>query len=198
MARRYIEDEIHPQLVTGYNDAAARGITPRVLPEPPKLIPGLTAVQRLWIVALAIGISAVLLVALVQLLDKLISLSTWYRPTIGLPGVLWFLAMIYGLHRVGDHAYREFKAGYTTIKGIFFYVGNGHKYYSKGGMRAGVLKPSDMRGLWHLDSKGEVLAQPDFTITPPGFYPSPHRPGRLELWTGLVWAGEYRDMSWQG
>jgi hypothetical protein len=47
--------------------------------------------------------------------------------------------------------------------------------------------------LWVLDgSTGAVVSPPVADADPPGLYPSPNRPGAMELWTGVVWSGNYR------
>jgi hypothetical protein len=52
----------------------------------------------------------------------------------------------------------------------------------------------DYSGAWVLDgTTGAVRSVPDPEREAPGFYPSPNRPGALELWTGAAWAGRYRD-----
>lgn len=54
--------------------------------------------------------------------------------------------------------------------------------------------PWDHSALWHLDgSTGRVLRPPHGGGDPPGMYPSPTRPGTLELWTGVLWQRHFRD-----
>ena len=42
-------------------------------------------------------------------------------------------------------------------------------------------------GLWRLGRGGAVLREPDRHVPPPGFYPSPYRPGLLQRWDGPGW-----------
>jgi len=35
------------------------------------------------------------------------------------------------------------------------------------------------------------VAAPTGDVDPPGYYPSPNRPGRLELWTGAEWSRDF-------
>ncbi|MBE7326009.1 hypothetical protein IEQ44_15270 [Nocardioides sp. Y6] len=55
--------------------------------------------------------------------------------------------------------------------------------------------PWDLRGLWYLDAKGNVLAPPDPAVLPPGMCPSPNRPGQVEMWTGAAWMYGYETPS---
>lgn len=42
-------------------------------------------------------------------------------------------------------------------------------------------------GLWRLSRNGSVLREPDRSVPPPGFYPSPYQPGLLQRWDGPGW-----------
>ena len=53
---------------------------------------------------------------------------------------------------------------------------------------AGYTTRSAYLGLWRLGRGGRVLREPDRSVPPPGFYPSPYRPGLLQLWDGPGWA----------
>ncbi|WP_158630709.1 hypothetical protein [Nocardioides daphniae] len=37
-----------------------------------------------------------------------------------------------------------------------------------------------------------MVSPPDPSVLPPGHYPSPNRPGQLEMWTGAAWMYDYR------
>ena len=50
----------------------------------------------------------------------------------------------------------------------------------------------DFRGIWVLAGSGKVRSTPDRTVDPPGLYPSPERPGQLQVWTGMIWARKFR------
>ncbi len=42
-------------------------------------------------------------------------------------------------------------------------------------------------GLWRLGRQGRVLREPDRSVPPPGWYPSPYYPGLLQRWDGPGW-----------
>jgi hypothetical protein len=90
---------------------------------------------------------------------------------------LWLIVQLFA--QVGDRTLEELEHGYTTLTL----------------RRPGLGRaPWDYSGAWVLDGRtGAVRSVPDPEREPPGFYPSPNRPGALELWTGAVWAGRYRD-----
>ncbi|MCB0910182.1 MAG: hypothetical protein KDB60_01025 [Propionibacteriaceae bacterium] len=49
------------------------------------------------------------------------------------------------------------------------------------------------RGIWVLTWSGRVKAEPERGLDAPGFYPSPARPGMLQLWTGVEWFPKFRE-----
>jgi hypothetical protein len=53
---------------------------------------------------------------------------------------------------------------------------------------AGYTSRAAYTGLWRLDRRGGVLREPDRSVAPPGFYPSPYFPGLLQRWDGPGWA----------
>ncbi len=53
---------------------------------------------------------------------------------------------------------------------------------------AGYTSAPDAAGLWRLARDGRVLREPDRTVPPPGWYPSPYYPGILQRWEGPGWA----------
>lgn len=86
----------------------------------------------------------------------------------GLPGLVFGLLSTFGgggafwlLFRTGVREEAEFAAGYTSR--------------------------SAYTGLWRLGRDGSVLREPDRTVPPPGFYPSPYQPGLLQRWDGPGW-----------
>ncbi|MEV6596636.1 hypothetical protein AB0M36_07165 [Actinoplanes sp. NPDC051346] len=107
----------------------------------------------------------------------------------GLGGILWLVLICRLQARIGDQLVAEFRHGYTTLewKSGGFWVGEGYT-----GGTGEDWSRWDCRGLWLLDAKtGAVLRGPVPGGDPPGMYPSPHHPGRWELWTGLQWHGHY-------
>lgn len=83
------------------------------------------------------------------------------------PSVVFLLIAAIGtssfwlLWRTGEREEREFEHGYTS-RAVF-------------------------PGLWRLARDGSVLREPDRTVPPPGFYPSPYQPGLLQKWEGPGW-----------
>lgn len=86
----------------------------------------------------------------------------------GLPTELFLPLALFGLVSSGwllstvhARADAEHRAGYTTL-------------------------PAS--GTWRLNSRGAVVAAPDRSLPPPGWYPSPYFPGMLQRWDGPGWA----------
>jgi hypothetical protein len=52
---------------------------------------------------------------------------------------------------------------------------------------AGYTSRTAFVGLWRLGRGGAVLREPDRNVPPPGFYPSPYKPGLLQRWDGPGW-----------
>ena len=52
----------------------------------------------------------------------------------------------------------------------------------------GYTSRDNFTGLWRIDRRGGVLREPDRSVPPPGFYPSPYYPGLLQRWEGPGWA----------
>ena len=95
-----------------------------------------------------------------------------------------------------DDPVEELAHGYTTLKLEFggFWVGEGRRW-----PQFGHRPPWDYSALWLLDgSTGAVISEPVADADPPGLYPSPNRPEALELWTGVVWSGNYRPLAATG
>lgn len=84
---------------------------------------------------------------------------------------------------------RELQAGYvtTTFEYGVFWMGPTSK------VDWGIV-PWDWSGLWVLGPDGEVVSGPEKDADPPGVYPSPHDPGRAELWTGCRWTRFYPEL----
>jgi len=180
---------VHPRDVPGYAEAAGAGNIPRVGPQPPELsvTPSTRSMfHRLIAVTLggAVGLGVLSLI-----------LKTAHVPSVVIPFVLGagalavFVAAKETLARMGDQSLAEFRNGYTTLVLSIggFWLGEGPTNKS-GDMRAAW----DYSGLWYLNgSNGEVIRPPSLAVDGPGMYPSPHRAGCFELWTGVVWLGHF-------
>jgi hypothetical protein len=183
--------DLPPRAVPGYAEAVAAGTVPRVPAQPPALGPRPSAQQMFRNLALGcvLTIPALLLVH-------------WLLGALGAPDgavlvvvvglmLVAFWALFRTLARIGDRSLEEFRLGYTTLilEWGGFWVGEG-RFRKVTEMRT----PWDYSGLWHLNgSTGEVLRPPRGEGDPPGMYPSPTRPGRLELWTGVRWQRHFAD-----
>ena len=102
---------------------------------------------------------------------------------IGLLIVMWIVSSRIAPYR--EKLFAEMQAGYMTdpkVSGHFWEPGQGI------GGRLGQIR-WNTRGCWVLALDGTVISQPDRSFDPPGFYPSPNEPGRMELWSGEEWTG---------
>ena len=189
--RHSIDDEVPPDQVPGYAQALAAGLLPQVPVLPPSPLPGRNfqrTFQRAILVIMTAWCGGPVLMS--QVADRLPFLAV-------MPALLAILACtVYLFGKLGDVAEREWRRGYTTQIlagprfGSFWMWGSRFRHWKETGERI----PWDHSGLWHLDYRsGAVLAAPDPSEIPPGFYPSPHWSGKFELWTGLAWAGKLRD-----
>ncbi len=164
---------------------------PVVPPHPPRLLPGRTADQEFWLWLGKAVSSAVALVVVGEVVERLDRVPGGTAVVLPL-GLLWFWAVFFRWFRaVGRRKLAELAEGYTTLTFVFGslvrYPYRRHRYGDESRV------PWDYRGLWVLGSDGRVKSAPDATVEPPGFYPSPNRPGAWELWTGATWAGQFRE-----
>lgn len=53
---------------------------------------------------------------------------------------------------------------------------------------AGYTSLNKNEGMWRLAADGRVVREPDRTVPPPGWYPSPYFPGLLQKWEGPTWS----------
>lgn len=178
-----------PRDVPGYAQAARNGVVCPVPRHPPRLLPGPTAHHEFRrFLARSVAVVAVTLVA-VEVLAR--SDGGLLRSGAMLLVGLGCMAVVFRFwNRVGERNVEEFAAGYTTFRMAFggWWLGEGRRWQG-----VGRRAPWDYSGIWVLDpGTGSVVAIPDLSVDPPGFYPSPNRPGRLELWSGQVWTGRYR------
>jgi hypothetical protein len=173
--------------VAGFAQAASAGKLPTVPRTPPQLMHGPSANRafNLFLVKLvgaAFGVVAGMRVAM--------SIhSTWANVTAISLGLAVFWLMLHWLTAVGRRNFEEFKRGYTTL--LLQYG----MFASTRDLRWWITNwriPWDYSGLWVLRDDGNVISAPSPDREPPGFYPSAHRTGWYELWTGCAWAGQYQ------
>lgn len=175
----------------GYVEAAAAGRLPPVPERPPGLIVQPTARARFnRVVQLALG-GVVALGAVAGLVDRLALTGAVQAVPLGVLALAFLVVLLRALPAVGQQSLAELQHGYTTLMlqiGGFWY-GEGPLTFSLE-MRAAW----DYRGTWQLDHRdGQVIQGPDRRVDPPGMYPSPNQPGRMELWTGATWLGHYAE-----
>jgi hypothetical protein len=135
-------------------------------------------------VIVAVGLAVIALAGRTELSQGAISV------VVLVTGLAGFLVVLMRWRRIGPLQLAELEQGYTTLAVQFggFVLGDGRR-------RPGLGRrlPWDYAGVWVLDSSGQVLSAPEPGVEGPGFYPSPTRPGSLELWTGATWAGQFRS-----
>ncbi len=184
-----------PRDVDGFSRAASLGLLPSVPPSPPTptsgvLLPSakhvfVTGVSKFIVVSCLYALflfGALSRVALPSAIVVLISLAI---------GAGWFFLMLRTFDRPGRRMLDEIVHGYTTFDTSWpNYFGSSDHSWGEGG------PPWDNSGVWILDGKFTVQSAPNHEVDPPGFYPSPHRAGQWELWTGVVWSGTYRSDPW--
>ena len=175
-----------PRTVAGFAAADAAGQIPVVPIDPPisdlARAPGPTADQVFRSFAYKAVGGSLLCALSFQLLPKLIGL------VLGL--AWWAILFVFLAGKISDRAAEEFQRGYTTMRLNFGLPG---RHENRRWQGTGHRAPWDYSGLWVLDRLGRtVVSEPNRSVDPPGFYPSPNRPGEFELWTGLVWSGRYR------
>jgi hypothetical protein len=174
----------------GFAEAASAGQLPVVPRTQPGLIPGVTADRAFKVFLMKLAVAALAVVVAMRTVVSLHSIWVGLLP-IGLSWVVFWL-MLHWLAGVGRRNFEEFMHGYTTLVlkyGIF---------KSTTDLRWWITNwriPWDYSGLWVLGSDGNLISAPTSDRDPPGFYPSPHRIGHYELWTGCAWAGQYFDKT---
>lgn len=166
-------DEPRPSQVPGYADAVASGLVRGVPAEQPMLLPGPSArglAQRYGVLFAVLTLAYVVLFAFVE--SPLVLIGT---------GMVWLLLGCFLFGRVGDRLVEELRLGYATLlidSGMFWIRMSGWISWS-------------FDGVWRFTGRGVRPPAPGVT-DPPGLYPSPHRQGRWEIWTGHVWTGVHR------
>ena len=178
-----------PRQVDGYDEAVSAGLTPARPMTAPSIAGRPTARRALVVLAATIGLAVLAAIAcLVSLPGGRI--TGWGAAVYVVVLVVGYVAVRASLHRFRGVLLDELQAGYVTTtftQGLFWMPGRGSGRRTWGDDVVGWR----WDGLWVLDSHGDVVSAPDRAADPPGLYPSPHRPGELELWTGHRWTGVF-------
>lgn len=156
-------------------------------PTPPDPLPGDTAWQEFRGFLLRSAVVTVALVAGVVAAGR----GGSFGPVTGLGaaagGLLWYVLCTRWLRGVGDRFFAELDRGYVTF---VMERGVPPNTVAEGGGTA--LVEWDLSTVWVRSGDGrQIRSAPADGGRPAGFYVSPNRPGREELWTGAAWAGVY-------
>lgn len=182
----------NPRQVDGFFAAQQLGLLPRVPEAPPSPLPHRTARGAFvtWLVSAVGGAVAWALFASVLAgpIRRWLPVAGPVLLVLGAVAV-FVLLFLRPRARVGDVFLDELTAGYTTLP-----VAGGAFWGVNRRRREGInyQAPWDFRGVWVLDGNGGVRSAPDREVDPPGLYPSPERPGQLQVWTGKVWTRKFR------
>lgn len=181
---------VRPREVSGFAQAAAAGRVPPAPPTPPRPLPGPSADRmfNVWVLKIVAGVAALLVT--LEVVERLALPGPAHALVV--LGLFAALAVwiVRGWWAVGDRNLEELAQGYTTLVLTFGFFRSvpGSRFSSTAGR-----VPWDYTGIWVLAADGSVKSVPDRSVEPPGFYPSPSRPGQDELWTGAAWSGQYRS-----
>lgn len=170
----------HPTDVPGYESAQARGLLPSVPTDPPAPVV-FSSVKAMW---WAFGFTAAMFMSMAA--AEPIGGAAFVTPVfLGFGGILAGIVVPYHL------SLREYAAGYARTDFRVTTPLNRRWWRFQGG--AGPSGAEwDLRGLWLLDSHDRPVRPPVDGALPPGYYPSPHRAGQLEYWTGREWTEGFR------
>lgn len=175
-----------PREVPGFARAQAAGETPARPAGPPEVTVTPTAARRQLVFAgVAAGCVVGFFLIVTLVLDGGSGLAS--AVVVGAAGLLMLVLLQQTWAWVGRGALAELHRGYSTVAMMYGGYGWGaQRRFRSSGRRP----PWDYSAVWLLTSRPG--APPDLMKDPPGFYPSPHREGEFELWSGQVWTGEFR------
>lgn len=178
-----------PRDVEGFADAVSAGVTPARPATPPRIAGRPTARRAFIVLATTFCVAAAVAIACLVMLPGG-RVAGWGAVAFFAVLAIGYLATRASLHRFRDTFLTELHAGYATTtftQGLFWIPRRGSGRRTWGDDVVGW----NWDGLWVLDVHGNVVSAPDRSLDPPGLYPSPHRPGQLELWTGYRWTGVF-------
>lgn len=175
-----------PRDVAAFGPARAAGLTPQVPSTPPRISVQPPARRALRDVALLLGlvVAAILSVLIVAGQDGRLS-----GPGLGallIVTVMGLVALAVSVRRWRGSQLAELQRGYTTATfklARFWFDRSPDAPWTNGWVEW------NWDATWVLRADGSVVSAPSGENDPPGLYPSPHRDGALELWTGHQWSG---------
>lgn len=179
---------IQPRQVKGYEQARVAKLTPQIPKTPPSILHKPTASQRLTRVAI-VGAVVVISIIITMFaaseegrlpLSGIIALLTVSGVGIA---ILWFTVKQWGKTLIA-----ELQQGYTTNT---FKLARFWTAPSPDGVITNGWIQWDWDATWVLRNDGTVISSPTSLADPPGLYPSPHREGEFELWTGYQWTNYF-------
>lgn len=170
-------DEPRPRDMSSVQAAFSMGLIKRVPKTPPTLLPGPTvaAVSRSAVLRMVPAFFGAVVIVL------LVPMPIWIAAPLGLVvlGYVFLLPV-----KTRNRQLEELAEGYTTLPR---FEGGGLEWHRLPVWRRHPDTTWLFAGVWVLDSQGRVVSAPDPSYDPPGFYPSPNKPDRLQFWTGRMW-----------
>lgn len=170
----------------GYAAAVAEGRTPSVPERPPQVAVAPTAHAALRQVFLVVGAAVAAIVVTMVVGGRGGSLGGAALLALLAVSALGIAASAAAVRRFGRVQLAELQRGYTTAR---YTMGRWWMRAAPDGPVTVGWVQWDWSGTWVLRPDGGVVAAPSADREAPGLYPSPRRPGSLELWTGHQWSG---------
>ena len=172
----------------------AAGVTPSRPATPPPIGSSLTAHQAFIRLAVTLGVAtAVWVLFLLALPKQNNSITGWTAVVLSVLLAIGYFAVRKELRTFRSVLLDELQMGYATTtftQGLFW-----SRRHEKALIWGDDVVGWDWDGLWVLDSRGNVVSEPDLSADPPGIYPSPNKPDQRELWTGYMWTSVYFEMT---
>lgn len=186
---RFVETPTPPQ-VAGYDDAVRAGVTPRVPADRPPQVGPTSAHAALRQVFLVSGLAVAAVVVTMVVGGRGGTLGAGALVSLLVVSVVGVVAAAATVRRFGRAQLDELQRGYTTTH---HRLGRWWARTAPDGPITNGWVEWDWSGTWVLRPDGSVVSSPQPGRVAPGLYPSPRRPGSLELWTGHQWSGYVVD-----
>ncbi|RHW28217.1 hypothetical protein D0Z08_04330 [Nocardioides immobilis] len=190
---RFVESP-PPRAVEGYDEAVRAGLTPQVpgaTPPSVDVVPtARTALRQAFVV---VGAAAVAIAVTMVVGGRGGGLGGPQLFALLAVSVLGITAVAVAVRRFGRVQLDELQHGYTTTS---YKLGRWWMRVAPDGPVTVGWVEWDWSGTWVLRPDGVVVSAPRPDRDAPGLYPSPRRPGSLELWTGHQWSGYVPPRRW--